>query len=45
VDQGSATIGMQAAELALKIARKKVQTRPRIELVPPHLVVRASSKR
>jgi LacI family transcriptional regulator len=45
VDQGSATIGKQAADLALKMARKKGQVRPRVELVPPHLVVRASSKR
>ena len=45
VDQGSETIGKQAADLALKMARKKGQVPPRLELVPPHLVVRASSKR
>lgn len=45
VDQGSQVIGRQAAELAMKIARKKGQTRPTLEFIPPHLVVRASSQR
>jgi LacI family transcriptional regulator len=45
VDQGSETIGRQAAELAMKMARKKVQVRPTLEFVHPHLVVRASSQR
>lgn len=45
VDQGSESIGMRTADLALKIARKKVPVRPRTELVPPRLVARASSLR
>lgn len=45
VDQGSQNIGMQAAELALKIARKKGAARPRTELITPRLVARASSIR
>ena len=45
VDQGSETIGKLAAELALKMARKKGQARPTLEYVHPHLVVRASSQR
>jgi LacI family transcriptional regulator len=45
VDQANETIGRLAAELALKIAHKKVQVRPKIEFVHPHLVVRASSQR
>ncbi len=45
VDQGSENIGRSAAELALKIARKKEAVRPRSELIPPRVVVRASSQR
>ena len=45
VDQSSEAIGKQAAELAMKIARKKGQARPALEFVHPHLVVRASSQR
>jgi LacI family transcriptional regulator len=45
VDQGSENIGKYTAELALKIARKKVPVRPRTELIPPRLVIRASSLR
>jgi LacI family transcriptional regulator len=45
VDQGSEVIGRQAADLAMKMARKKGQARPTLEFVPPHLVVRASSQR
>ena len=45
VDQGSENIGKYTAELALKIARKKVSIRPKTELIPPRLVVRSSSLR
>ncbi len=45
VDQGSKSIGEVAAALALQLANKKEQTRPKNELIPPHLVVRASSSR
>jgi LacI family transcriptional regulator len=45
VDQGSESIGSHTAELALKIARRKAPLRPRTELIPPRLVVRASSLR
>ena len=45
VDQGSENIGRSAADLALKIARKKESIRPKAELIAPHVVVRASSQR
>jgi LacI family transcriptional regulator len=45
VDQGSENIGKPAAELALKIARKKDASRPKSELITPRLVIRASSQR
>ncbi len=45
VDQGSENIGRSAAELALKIARKKEPLRPKAELITPHIVVRSSSQR
>ena len=45
VDQGAESIGKLTAELALKIARKKVAIRPRTELITPRLVVRSSSLR
>lgn len=45
VDQGSETIGKRAAELALRIARKKAQTKPKTEYISSRLVVRASSRR
>lgn len=45
IDQGSQNIGKQAAELALKIARKKGTVRPKIELLTPRVVARASSMR
>lgn len=45
VDQGSENIGRCAADLALKIARKKTQARPKSELITPRVVVRASSQR
>jgi LacI family transcriptional regulator len=45
VDQGSETIGKSAADLALKITRKKDPVRPRTELISPRVVVRASSQR
>jgi len=45
VDQGSENIGKSAAELALKIARKKEPVRPRTELISPRVVVRSSSQR
>jgi LacI family transcriptional regulator len=45
VDQGSMTIGKVAASLALKLAHNKTPRRPKSELIPPHMVVRASSLR
>ena len=45
VDQGSESIGKQAAELALQITRRKNPLPPRVELLLPKLVVRASSRR
>lgn len=45
VDQGSESIGKYAADLALRIARKKTQTRPKAEFISPRMVVRASSRR
>jgi LacI family transcriptional regulator len=45
VDQGSENIGKSAADLALKIARKKGPQRPKTQLITPHIVVRASSQR
>jgi LacI family transcriptional regulator len=45
VDQGSESIGKYAAELALRIARKKLPTKPRAQFIHPRLVVRASSRR
>lgn len=45
VDQGSQNIGKRAASLALTMARKRINVRPRTELIAPHLVVRASSQR
>ena len=45
VDQGSETIGKRAADLALRIARKKTQTKPKTEYISSRLVVRASSRR
>ena len=45
VDQGSENIGKYAADLALRIARRKTPTRPKPELIIPRLVVRASSCR
>lgn len=45
VDQGSRSIGKVAAEMALKLARKNSVVHPRSELIPPHMVARASSLR
>jgi LacI family transcriptional regulator len=45
VDQGSKLIGKHAAALALKLAHNKDPMRPKSELLPPHIVVRASSLR
>jgi LacI family transcriptional regulator len=45
VDQGSLTIGKLAAALALKLAHNKTPRRPKSTMVPPHIVVRASSLR
>jgi LacI family transcriptional regulator len=45
IDQGSESIGRRAADLALRLARKKGQLRPKTELIAPRLVVRASSGR
>jgi LacI family transcriptional regulator len=45
VDQGSESIGKCTAELALKIARRKVPVKPRTKLITPRVVIRASSRR
>jgi LacI family transcriptional regulator len=45
VDQGSRTIGKTAASMALRLAQKNANLRPTSELIPPHIVVRASSLR
>src|SRR5579863_8705573 len=45
VDQGSESIGKSAADLAVRIARKKEPQRPKAELITPRIVVRASSQR
>jgi LacI family transcriptional regulator len=45
VDQGSARIGKTAAVLALKLAQSRTDPGPEIEIIEPHIVVRASSLR
>ena len=45
VDQGSSKIGAAAAAMALRLAHDRNPSAPRMELVQPHLVVRASSLR
>jgi LacI family transcriptional regulator len=45
VDQGSESIGEYAAEVALRIARKKTPMKPKSQFVSPTMVVRASSRR
>jgi LacI family transcriptional regulator len=45
VDQGSESIGRRAADLALRIARRKIQTKAKTEHISSRLVVRASSRR
>jgi LacI family transcriptional regulator len=45
VDQGSASIGKCAADLALTLAQKKIKVRPKVELIPPRVVIRTSSQR
>jgi LacI family transcriptional regulator len=45
VDQGSETIGKQAALLALKLVGSKVLKSPQTKLVKPRLIIRASSRR
>lgn len=45
IDQSSQMIGKHAAAMAIKLAHNKVAVRPKIELLSPHLVVRASSRR
>lgn len=45
VDQGSQTIGKRAAILAMALMSKKSPPRPKCDLIPPKLVVRASSLR
>jgi LacI family transcriptional regulator len=45
VDQGSERIGRCAADLALALANRKVNVKPKIRLVPPRVVVRTSSQR
>jgi len=44
VDQGSESIGRAAADLALKLARKKDPVRPRSALITPRIAVRTSSQ-
>lgn len=45
VDQGSRSIGKMAAAMALRLAQKNSVGRPKSELIPPRMVVRASSLR
>ena len=45
VDQDSKRIGKRAATLALKLAHSKVKLAIKNELIPPHVEVRASSRR
>jgi len=45
VDQNSSEIGKLSAELALALVASKTALRPKVELTPPKLVVRASSMR
>jgi LacI family transcriptional regulator len=45
VDQGSENIGRHAADLALRIARKKIPVKPKVEFMSPRIVIRASSRR
>jgi LacI family transcriptional regulator len=45
VDQGSESIGRHAAHLALRIARKKTQSKPKTQYISPRVVVRASTRR
>ena len=45
IDQDSAAIGKNAADLALSLVGAKSVVRPRTHLVDPHLIVRASSLR
>jgi LacI family transcriptional regulator len=45
IDQGSESIGRSAADLALKIAKKKGHFEPRSELIAPRVIARASSQR
>jgi LacI family transcriptional regulator len=45
VDQGSKMIGKHAAALALSLAHSKSTVPPKVELIRPHLTVRASSLR
>jgi LacI family transcriptional regulator len=45
VDQGSENIGKRTAALALKIAKEKGPVMPKIELIAPRVVARASSLR
>jgi len=45
IDQGNQIIGKKAASLALKLAQSKSKLKPKIELVPPQLIVRESSQK
>jgi LacI family transcriptional regulator len=45
VDQGSERIGRCAADLALALANRKVNVKPKIRLVAPRVVVRTSRQR
>jgi LacI family transcriptional regulator len=45
VDQGSSKIGKAAATMALRLAHSRVHSLPRIELIQPRIVARASSLR
>ncbi len=45
VNQGSRTIGKTAARMALRLAQEKTAVRPKSELIPPNVIVRASSLR
>ncbi len=45
IDQNSQTVGEKAAQLAMSLVGSKTPMRPATELIPPRLVVRASSQR
>lgn len=45
VDQGSSKIGKATAGMALKLAQNRAPAQPKVQLIQPHIIVRASSLR